>query len=201
MTGPRILVIRLGAMGDVIAALPAVASLKHSIPHSKITWVIEPKWSVLLEGNPYVDSVIHLDRRTLSSFRSAWRELRPPDSIWRWTFRAYQVRSGCHHGAAGAHCRLQRDIRARIAGLLVLLDQSSHPVLSCRGAQSGSGSGSRRVEHPAHVSPAAGSAGRPLPEAISCSRVRWQVGAPSNGRSNTTRSSPNVCGANAGCRW
>ena len=29
----------------------AVASLKHSIPHSKITWVVEPKWGVLLEGN------------------------------------------------------------------------------------------------------------------------------------------------------
>ncbi len=76
MTGPRILVIRLGAMGDVIAALPAVASLKHSIPHSKITWVVEPKWSVLLEGNPYVDSLMLLDRRTITGLGSAWRELR-----------------------------------------------------------------------------------------------------------------------------
>jgi heptosyltransferase-1 len=76
MTGPRILVVRLGSMGDVIAALPAVASLKHSIPHSKITWVIDPKWSLLLEGNPYVDSVLHLDRRTFTGLRQAWRELR-----------------------------------------------------------------------------------------------------------------------------
>jgi heptosyltransferase-1 len=76
MTGPRILVIRLGAMGDVIAALPAVASLKHSIPHSKITWVVEPKWSVLLEDNPYVDSVMLLDRRKFSGLGSAWHELR-----------------------------------------------------------------------------------------------------------------------------
>jgi heptosyltransferase-1 len=73
---PRILVVRLGSMGDVIAALPAVASLKHSIPHSKITWVIDPKWSLLLEGNPYVDSVVHLDRRTFTGLRNAWRELR-----------------------------------------------------------------------------------------------------------------------------
>jgi heptosyltransferase I len=73
---PRILVVRLGSMGDVIAALPAVASLKHSIPHSKITWVIDPKWSLLLEGNPYVDSVVHLDRRTFAGLRQAWRELR-----------------------------------------------------------------------------------------------------------------------------
>lgn len=76
MTAPRILVVRLGSMGDVIAALPAVASLKHSIPHSKITWVIDPKWSPLLEGNPYIDSVVHLDRRTFAGLRQAWRELR-----------------------------------------------------------------------------------------------------------------------------
>ena len=76
MADTRILVVRLGAMGDVVAALPAVASLKHSIPHSKITWAIEPQWSALLEGNPYVDSLILLDRRTLSGLRTAWRELR-----------------------------------------------------------------------------------------------------------------------------
>jgi heptosyltransferase I len=81
MTPPRvspvqILVVRLGSMGDVIAALPAVASLKHSIPHSRITWVIDPKWSLLLEGNPYVDSVLHLDRRTFTGLRQAWRDLR-----------------------------------------------------------------------------------------------------------------------------
>jgi len=76
MNALRILVVRLGAMGDVVAALPAVASLKHSIPHSKITWVIEPKWSPLLEGNPYVDSEIELDRRNLSGLKDAWRQLR-----------------------------------------------------------------------------------------------------------------------------
>jgi heptosyltransferase-1 len=63
-------------MGDVIAALPAVASLKHSIPHSKITWVIDPKWSLLLKGNPYVDSVVHLDRRTFRGLWHAWGQLR-----------------------------------------------------------------------------------------------------------------------------
>ena len=72
----NILVVRLGSMGDVIAALPAVASLKHSIPHSKITWVIDPKWSLLLEGNPYVDAVVHLDRRTFTGLRHAWHQLR-----------------------------------------------------------------------------------------------------------------------------
>ena len=48
-SGPRILVVRLGAMGDVIHALPAVASLKHSFPGSHLTWLIEAPWATLLE--------------------------------------------------------------------------------------------------------------------------------------------------------
>ena len=70
------LVVRLGAMGDVIHTLPAVASLKHSMPHSEITWVVESKWRLLLQGNPYVDRVIAFDRNTMLGLRSAWRELR-----------------------------------------------------------------------------------------------------------------------------
>ena len=62
MSPKRILVIRLSAMGDVIHALPAVASLKHSFPRSTITWVIRPKWAPLLQGNPFVDEVIEMER-------------------------------------------------------------------------------------------------------------------------------------------
>jgi heptosyltransferase-1 len=63
MAPSRILVIRLGSMGDVIHALPAVASLKRSFPGSKLDWVIRPRWARLLEGNPYVDAVIPFERR------------------------------------------------------------------------------------------------------------------------------------------
>lgn len=69
----RILVVRLGAMGDVIHALPAVASLKHSHPGSRLSWLIEPRWAPLLEGNPFVDRVVLLRRDEL--FQS-WRDLR-----------------------------------------------------------------------------------------------------------------------------
>jgi len=56
-TGPRIMVVRLGSMGDVIHALPAVASLKHSLPGSHLTWLVEAQWAPLLERNPYVDRI------------------------------------------------------------------------------------------------------------------------------------------------
>jgi heptosyltransferase-1 len=71
----RILVVRLGAMGDVIHALPAVASLKHSFPRSHVSWVVRPRWMPLLEGNPFLDEIIPLER-TMTGISSAWRRLR-----------------------------------------------------------------------------------------------------------------------------
>ncbi len=58
----RILVVRLGAMGDVIHTLPAVASLKHSYPGSRLTWAVEPRWAPLLDSNPFVDRVVLIRR-------------------------------------------------------------------------------------------------------------------------------------------
>ena len=43
---PGILVVRLGSMGDVIHALPAVATLKHSLPGLPVTWLIDPRWGL-----------------------------------------------------------------------------------------------------------------------------------------------------------
>ena len=79
MQPSRILVVRLGAMGDVIHALPAVVTLKRNFPSSRITWVIDPKWAVLLEGNPYVDEVLSFDRRQWSSIYKLWGVLRRSD--------------------------------------------------------------------------------------------------------------------------
>jgi heptosyltransferase-1 len=63
-------------MGDIIHALPAVASLKQSFPQSPITWVVAEKWTALLEGNPYLDRVLPLNRKSAASLRAVWRELR-----------------------------------------------------------------------------------------------------------------------------
>jgi heptosyltransferase-1 len=72
----RILVVRLGAMGDIIHALPAVASLKQSFPGSRLTWMVEPKWAPLLEDNPFIDRIVLLRRDTLAGLRESWRSLR-----------------------------------------------------------------------------------------------------------------------------
>src|ERR1039457_7273219 len=70
----NILVVRLGAMGDIIHTLPAVAWLEQSHPNSLLTWLVEPRWAPLLEENPYVDRVVlrSEERRVGKEGRSRW---------------------------------------------------------------------------------------------------------------------------------
>jgi heptosyltransferase-1 len=57
--------VRIGAMGDVLHALPAVAALRRLRPKWTIGWVVEPRWLPLLQaarmgsepGRPVVDEI------------------------------------------------------------------------------------------------------------------------------------------------
>jgi heptosyltransferase I len=73
---PHILLVRLGAFGDVLHSLPAAASLRRSIPGARLTWAIDPRWQWLLDGNPDVDCALPVDRRSRASLQSAWRYFR-----------------------------------------------------------------------------------------------------------------------------
>ena len=74
--GVHILLVRLGAFGDILHALPAAASLRRSIPGARLTWAVDPKWRWLLDGNPDVDHALPIDRRSTDSLKTAWRYFR-----------------------------------------------------------------------------------------------------------------------------
>ena len=46
----RVLIVRIGALGDVLHAMPAVAALRHRHPECVIGWAIEPRWCELLQS-------------------------------------------------------------------------------------------------------------------------------------------------------
>ncbi|HEX4231616.1 MAG TPA: glycosyltransferase family 9 protein [Bryobacteraceae bacterium] len=77
MNCESILIVRLGAMGDILHALPALESLRLSFPRSSIYWLIASKWSPLLEGNPSLTALIPFERHGVRSVIEAWRRLRP----------------------------------------------------------------------------------------------------------------------------
>jgi len=96
MPAKRVLIVRLGAMGDVLHAMPAVAALRAEFPEWYLGWVIEPRWAPLLQVDgaaqprsdamPLVDAVhtahargwarAPLSPQTWTAMRALRRELR-----------------------------------------------------------------------------------------------------------------------------
>ena len=54
----RVLIVRVGAMGDVLHALPAVAGLRAAFAEAHIGWAIDPRWSPLLTSSTGQSSLI-----------------------------------------------------------------------------------------------------------------------------------------------
>jgi len=59
----KVLIVRVGAMGDVLHALPAVAALHVARPDWVVDWVVDPRWAPLLvngEGQGLAVRRVHL---------------------------------------------------------------------------------------------------------------------------------------------
>jgi len=62
-TAPRILIVRLGAMGDILRTLPAVSLLHRHRNDLQIDWVVESPWGQLLTDHPALNRVIEFSRK------------------------------------------------------------------------------------------------------------------------------------------
>ncbi|MDX9703820.1 MAG: glycosyltransferase family 9 protein [Candidatus Auribacterota bacterium] len=56
--GTKILIIKLGAMGDVIRTTPVLPLIAMQYQKRHITWCVDPESALFLQGNPYIDRVI-----------------------------------------------------------------------------------------------------------------------------------------------
>ena len=68
-TPRRILIIKLGSIGDVVHTVPALADLKRTFPEAEIDWLVESKARVLLDGNPWLHDVVEIDTH---KWRRSW---------------------------------------------------------------------------------------------------------------------------------
>lgn len=76
---PRILIVRLTAMGDVIHGLPVATALREHFPEATIAWAVEGRAAELVEGHPDLDMVVKLPRhwwRSMAATRGVRRQLR-----------------------------------------------------------------------------------------------------------------------------
>ena len=68
----RILVIRLGAVGDVVRTLPAVTRLRGAYPGAHIAWLVEAPAASVVQDQPCADEVIVFPREQLVAALSRW---------------------------------------------------------------------------------------------------------------------------------
>lgn len=61
---PRILIIRLGAIGDVVRVVPALHSLRDAYPHAQIDWAVERRAADIIDAHPCLDTVHVFERRS-----------------------------------------------------------------------------------------------------------------------------------------
>lgn len=72
----RILIVKLGSIGDIVHTLPALAAIRRGIPDAEISWVVEKRAAEILRGNPLIDSLIEIDTRRQNSEQPIGRFLR-----------------------------------------------------------------------------------------------------------------------------
>src|SRR3989344_3110459 len=68
----RILVTKLGAVGDLVLAVPSFRMLRKRFPSANISLLVESKLIQLVERCPYLDEIIVFDR---SNQKDQWRRL------------------------------------------------------------------------------------------------------------------------------
>ena len=69
---PRILLVRLSAIGDCVLTLPLATAIKRNCPGAHLTWVVDCAASQLLEHHPAVDTVIRLQKGFLKRPRELY---------------------------------------------------------------------------------------------------------------------------------
>jgi len=74
----RILIVKLGSIGDVIHTLPSLAALREAMPKAEISWVVERRSSEILRDNPILDRLIEVDTKALRRGLMSGETLRAP---------------------------------------------------------------------------------------------------------------------------
>src|ERR1051325_11224068 len=74
----RILIVKLGSIGDIVHTLPALAALRAAHPQAEISWVVERRSAEILRDNPILDRLIEVGTEALRRGLMSGETLRAP---------------------------------------------------------------------------------------------------------------------------
>jgi lipopolysaccharide heptosyltransferase I len=74
----RILIVKLGSIGDIVHTLPSLAAIRRALPRAAISWVVEKRAAEILRDNPLLKSLIEVDTKALRRWPSSGETLQAP---------------------------------------------------------------------------------------------------------------------------
>ena len=72
----NILIVRLGALGDIVHAIPAAAAIRAAMPNARIDWIVDARHSPVLELVTAIDRILRIHGRGVAAWSDAVRRLR-----------------------------------------------------------------------------------------------------------------------------
>lgn len=137
--GPAILIVRLGALGDIVHTIPAAAALRAAYPSARIDWLVEARHSEILELVTPIDRLLVLEKPTVSAWIRATRMLRAGRYDIALDFQGL-MKSAVLARASGA---------TRVLGFSIwhLREKSARPFYSESVEVAGRSEGERHVIH------------------------------------------------------
>jgi heptosyltransferase-1 len=145
----RLLVVRLGAMGDILHALPAITALRNAHSSWQIDWVVEPRWQALLavpgtttrgQQMPVVDKLYFAPTKD-------WRKgPLSPETLAAVNSLRKQLKSGGYDAVLDVQGAMRSSIIARMAGCKRVIGEAAPRETAARLLFS-----EQVVTHGAHV--------------------------------------------------
>jgi lipopolysaccharide heptosyltransferase I len=97
----KVLIVRLGAIGDIVHTVPLAAALRRAYPDATIDWLVERKHHAVVSLFKVTDRVIPIE----------------PAGSWLATFRAIRgLRASCYDAVFDAQGLIKSAVLARLAG-------------------------------------------------------------------------------------
>ncbi len=162
-----ILIIRIGAIGDIIMSSPVASALKRNNPNTHITWVVHPEFAPLLKDHPDIDEVIHFD---IDEWMRLWQKKHIPTLIKKSQALRSQLRTRKFERAID----LQGNF---ITGFIAWLSGATHKIaLGSNGGNSWfmTKTISRNIGDQTQI----GSEYRYLVNQLGCSDSKWKMHLP-----------------------
>ncbi len=144
MDDQRFLILRMGALGDIVHTLPAVCALREAFPRARIDWLVDEKWAPVLDENPCIDHVVTINRGSWRNVLECVRRLRAANYTIAIDFQSL-YRSAILGWFSGAPKRFGFDSQySRESGAALLYTTTIHPH------------GAHKIEHNLELAKATG---------------------------------------------